>query len=355
MGGVTIRRRDVRRLAIFMVALVAVGVGTGLALHRSSPPATPAPIGAHGFDVSWPQCAGTSTGRMPAGRPSYVILGLTHGAGGTVNPCLGAQLEWAKSRGVRVGAYVVATYPSQAQQALSGNGPFGVCGTSTLCKLRNNGAAQAEAAVATMHQVGLSPPLVWIDVEVGHVLPWSHRVAANRAVLQGVVRGLRSTHLAIGVYTTVAMWTEITRGLRLDVPNWLPSGDRRPRHAAALCPTTATGGVTWLVQYTRALDSDLTCPPLEPVPGVPGPLWPFRNSTLQAGSTGPGVSVAQRAIGVAVSGSYDADTVAAVKAWQKSNKLPATGTVGPADWRVLGADRLLGGHGFMLSRFASAE
>jgi hypothetical protein len=356
MDGVTIGRRAGRRLAIGMVALVAVGVGTGLALHQSSPapPAAPAAASAHGYDVSWPQCAETSVGHMPAGRPSYVILGLTHGAGGTVNPCLGAQLEWAKSRGVRVGAYLVATFPPKAQQALSGNGPYGVCGTSTLCRLRNNGAAQAEAAVATMHQVGLAPPLVWIDVEVGRALPWSGHAAANRAVLQGVARGLRAAHLAIGVYTTVAMWTEITRGLRLDVPNWLPSGDRRARHAAGLCPTTATGGVTWLVQYTRSLDADLTCAPLEPVPGVPGALWPYRKTTLQLGSTGAAVSAVQQKIGVAASGSYDAATVAAVKTWQKSMQLPVTGTIGPADWRALGADRLQGGHGLLLSRITAA-
>ena len=353
MGGVTTRARAVRLGLIGAALVVAGGVALGFGLHHSSGPLGPAPSSAHGFDVSWPQCSGTSVGLMPPGRPSYLILGLTDGAGDTVNPCLAAQLDWAKSRGVRVGAYLVVSYPPKAQQALAGNGPFGPCGTSVRCRLRNNGAKQAQAAITTMQAVGLRPPRVWLDVELGRVLPWSVHAAANRAVLQGAVRALRDAHLPFGVYTTPAMWTQITRGFALNVPNWLPSGDGRAHHAAALCSTTATGGVTWLVQYTRALDSDLTCPVLGPVPGLHDTLWPYRNTTLQLQSTGPAVRAVQQVVGAPVTGVYDATTQAAVQRWQKSAKVAVTGTVTAADWRAMGAYRTHGGHGFLLSRIVS--
>jgi hypothetical protein len=290
---------------------------------------------------------------MPQGRPSYLILGLTHGAGDTVNPCLAAQLGWAKSRGVRVGAYLVVSYPPKAQQALASNGLFGPCGTSVRCRLRNNGAKQAQAAIVTMQAVGLRPPRVWLDVELGRSLPWSAHAAANRAVLQGAVRALRDAHLPFGVYTTPAMWTQITRGFALNVPNWLPSGDGRARHAAALCSTTATGGVTWLVQYTRALDSDLTCPVLGPVPGAHDELWQFRNTTLQLQSTGPAVRAVQQVVAAPVTGVYDTITQEAVQRWQKSVNVAVTGVIAAADWQAMGAYKTHGGHGFLLRGIVS--
>jgi peptidoglycan hydrolase-like protein with peptidoglycan-binding domain len=165
---------------------------------------------------------------------------------------------------------------------------------------------------------------------------------------------LRAAGEQVGVYTTSAMWTQITRGYRLDVPNWIPSGDGRPHDAARMCRSTATGGVTWLVQYTRALDSDLTCPVLAAAPGKPGPLWPYRSTTLAAGSSGPAVSAVQAHVATPVTGTYSATTVSAVKTWQSENHLPVTGTVTPADWRALGADQKYGGRPLQLARFASS-
>jgi peptidoglycan hydrolase-like protein with peptidoglycan-binding domain len=342
-----------RVLAGAVAGVVLVGVAIGFALSGSTPPVGPAPIGTHGYDVSWPQCAGDGATNMPPGRPAYVVLGLTHGAGHTVNPCLGSQLAWAKSRGVRVGAYLVVSYPSQQELAAAGNGLFGACGLSTRCRLRNDGAVQAQVAISTMRAAGFASPIVWMDVELGATLSWSRHTKANVAVLRGVVAGLQAAHLPVGVYTTVSMWDQITGGYRLDVPNWLPSGDGKARHAAKLCRTTATGGATWLVQYTRALDSDLTCPVLDPVPGVHTALWQFRNTTLHVSSTGAAVSAVQKAVGQPVTGTYEASTASAVRTWQADHHVPVTGAIGPADWRAMGALRTVGGHGFWLSRIVS--
>jgi hypothetical protein len=337
-----------RRALVWTVAAALSGLAIGAALGHASAPI--APTGTHGFDVSWPQCHGSAAHHMPSGRPSYAILGLTDGVGHTVNPCLGSQLDWARSHGVQVGAYLVASYPTKRERSLASDGLYGACGSSKLCRLRNDGAAQAQDAWATMQTAGLRVPRVWVDVEFRHVHPWSHGNTANAAVIQGIVEGLRAAHIPLGVYSTSRMWADIVGGYRLDVPNWLPSGDGRPRHAMAMCQRTATGGVTWLAQYTRALDSDLTCPVLNPVPGHHNKLWRFRRTTQQLLSQGPAVSALQRVVGQPPTGSYDTGTAAAVSNWQASKNLAVTGQVSPTDWRAMGAYQTRGGHGFWLSR-----
>jgi len=118
------------------------------------------------------------------------------------------------------------------------------------------------------------------------------------------------------------------------------------------CETTATGGVTWLAQYTRSLDSDVTCPVLNPVRGRHGKLWRFRKTTQKLLSHGPAVRAIQRVVGQPVSGAYGPLTALAVSNWQVSKGLPATGEVTPRDWRTMGAYRTHGGHAFWLSKIA---
>lgn len=339
---------------VVVVAIVVVGIVVLGPSSAPSRPLGPAPIGSHGYDVSWPQCSGLTAGTVPPGRPPYVLLGLTHGDGLEVNPCLDAQLAWARQNGVRVGAYLVVSYPNAALRTAIADRFTSACNGSSRCLLRKAGSAQAQVAVSLLHGDGLTVPRLWLDVEVGNSVPWSPRVTRNIAVLRGAVEGLRAADESVGVYTTPAMWTQITRGWRLAVPNWLPSGDGRPHHAARLCRATATGGVTWLVQYTKTLDSDLTCPVLAAIPGKPGPLWAYRSLTLGAGSSGAAVRAVQQRVAAPVTGSYLSATVSAVKTWQSENHLPVTGTVSPQDWRAMGADQKVGGRPLQLARFASS-
>lgn len=341
-----VRRQLVWSTATLLVAL-AVSIG---ATEAPATPKTSATTYTHGYDVSWPQCAGSAARHMPASDAAFVILGLTDGAGHTVNPCLGSQAAWARSVGTKVGAYLVPTYPTRAQQAVAKLGIYGDCGTSVLCRLRNDGASQAAQAVGTMRGVGLGAPMVWLDVEFRSYLPWSHNRSRNAAVIQGAVRELRRIHEPFGVYTTAYMWRDIVGGYRLDVPNWLPVGHGGRGAAAGMCEQTATGGVTWLAQYTRSLDSDITCPVLDPVPGRHNKLWRFRRTTLRLFSQGDAVKAVQRIIGQTVNGSYGLLTSLAVRGWQASQGLPATGRITPPDWRAMGAFRVRGGHPFWLDR-----
>lgn len=217
----------------------------------------------HGYDFSWPQCRGHSAHDLPAARPSYVILGLTHGSGHTVNPCLRSQLRWAGMHGARVGGYLVASYPTHRQWAHSRRGLYGDCHRRLLCRLHNDGAGQVHDALRTLHRMHMRSPMVWLDVEFRHQQPWTHNHRRNRAVIEGMVRALHRHHKRFGVYTTGYMWHVIVGRYRLAVPQWLPSGRASARRTKPMCRQTATGGPAWLVQYTLRLDEDLTCPALD--------------------------------------------------------------------------------------------
>ena len=148
-----------RRAAVWAVA-ASVVAAAGFAAGGASTTYT------HGYDVSWPQCSGKngtgSTVRsMPKSGARYVVLGLTHGAGHTVNPCLGAQLSWARAHHVPVGAYLVPSYPTASQLAAASTGPYGACGSDTACRLGNDGARQATDALTTMEQEGVPAPMVY--------------------------------------------------------------------------------------------------------------------------------------------------------------------------------------------------
>jgi hypothetical protein len=334
-----------RRVAAWLLTCLVVG-GAAVASSASSTTWT------HGYDVSWPQCSGAQAHHMPIGSPRYIVLGLTHGAGHTANPCLADQLAWARHRGTAVAGYLVPSYPTAAQRSAATTGAYGVC-TSLRCKLRNDGAAQAADALGVMRQVGLDLPMVWVDVEFRTGPAWSRVDRRNRAVLHGVVDGLRSAGMRFGVYTTSYMWQHITGGWRLRVPNWLPAGNGDVTTAKSRCGMTGTGGTTWLAQYTREWDENLTCPVMDADPGHPGRLWPYRHTSLSTGSSGDAVMALQRRLGTDETGTYDAPTALTVTSFQAENGLPVTGSVDEDDWRTLGAFKRVGGHPFLLERMVT--
>ncbi|MDQ1747690.1 MAG: hypothetical protein QOD07_1953 [Frankiaceae bacterium] len=334
-------------------AVTAALVTTAAVTQASS--ATTTTTYTHGYDVSWPQCSDSGNGSKAAHMPSggtYVILGLTHGAGHTVNPCLGAQLSWAKAHKVMVGAYLVPSYPTAAELARAGSGPYGNCGTNDVaCRAGNDGSRQAREALDTMHAAGVPAPMVWVDVEFRHKYPWSKNQSVNARVVDGVIKRLQSGGVAVGVYTTSYMWQHIVGSYRVDLPNWLPAGDGKVADAEAKCKTTGSGGVTWIGQYTRSFDENVTCPVMDATPGHPGPLWPYRNTTLTFGASGAAVTALQKALAITnVTGQYDAQTTATVLQWQQAKGLPINGIVDSDDWRALGAFTLVGGHPFLLPK-----
>lgn len=335
-------------LSLLAAVAVTVGIADAPASPHHARQATTSYT--HGYDVSWPQCSGRAARHMPSRGARYVILGLTDGSGHTVNPCLRSQLQWARQTSTPVGAYLVPSYPSRNQRLAARVGAFGKCHRSRACQLHNDGASQAMDAVRTMRAAHVRAPMVWLDVEFRGYHPWTHNRFRNAAVIRGMVRTLQRHHIRFGVYSTSYMWHDLLGGYRLNVPNWLPAGHRRAAAARRMCRQTATGGRTWLVQYTHSLDEDLTCPVLNAVPGVRSSMWPYRATTLHMSSSGRAVTAVQQFLKVGRTGTFDLGTELAVTGWQTTSGLPITGTVTPRDWRAMGAYRTHGGHGFLLRK-----
>ena len=218
-----------------------------------------------GSDISWPNCPlgmgipqrPTLNKPMPISSASFVIMGLTNGPAFYANPCLASQVRWVKARHLWAGAYSIVSYPNAAELARYGGG-----GTLQQ-KLRRVGLTQAARNVAVMHKAGLKAPMVWVDVEPVKGWPWSADVAANNAVIDGVLAGYRAAGLRTGLYSYAYGWKQITGGRQLPaVPIWATSGKNSAAAAAARCTTGRfSGGPVWLAQWSDGeRDYNLTCP-----------------------------------------------------------------------------------------------
>jgi hypothetical protein len=254
------------------VVIAAVLSATSAVAADSRPSVTAPDAGplVVGRDVSWPNCpkgmgipSRPSQGKpMPPPSARFVVIGLTNGPAFHPNPCLDTQVEFARLNDLWVSAYAVVTYPTRAQRrAYADQGPHDP--RVRLGRLRNTGAAQAEQNVAAMREVGLDPPIVWVDVEpVSPPAPWSRSRTANRAVLAGAVAAYRRAGLRVGFYSTPSMWRGIVGPVRYRFPEWRTAGLSTRRAAFAKCRRDSfQGGPAVLAQwYTTREDFDLLCP-----------------------------------------------------------------------------------------------
>lgn len=227
----------------------------------------------YGSDISWPQCTagvGPIPERVGLGMPmpkpewEFVIVGLTNGPAMTQNPCLSDQLTWAKERKLLVSAYAVATYPSDADLAEHGDdGPYDA--DTTPGRLANWGHAQAEFNLATLEEMGLDVPAVWIDVEPVPTPPlvaWSSDKAANAAVVKGIERAYREADLTVGVYSTPGLWDTVVGNLSFGVPEWRAAGETSESEAVSRCGgESIQGGDALIGQWVEERrDRNVTCP-----------------------------------------------------------------------------------------------
>jgi hypothetical protein len=226
---------------------------------------------AFGRDVSWPNCprgmgipSRRSPGNpMPPPSATFVVIGLTNGPAFHPNPCLRAQVDYARSHGMWTAAYAVATYPTPAQlREYGGTGPR-PAGTRRD-RVWNTGWAQARQNLMAMRAARLRSPIVWVDVEpVTLPAPWSARLAENRAVLEGALAAYRRAGLRVGLYSTPTMWRGIVGKVRYGLPEWRTAGLSTRRAALAACGRVRQfqGGPPVLTQwYTDREDFDALCP-----------------------------------------------------------------------------------------------
>ncbi|MGA9749590.1 MAG: hypothetical protein WBQ50_19220 [Nocardioides sp.] len=196
-----------------------------------------------GADISWPNCPrglGISS-RPTLGKPlprrqaRFVVIGLTNGPAFHPNPCLAAHVEYARERRLWTSAYAVATYPTAGQlERYADDGPRST--DTERGRLFNTGYAQALINVEEMREVGLDSPAVWVDVEpVSPPAPWSGRVRANKAVVDGVLAGYRDEGLRVGFYSVATLWQQIMGSTRYGLPEWRSAGPTTRQRALAMC------------------------------------------------------------------------------------------------------------------------
>jgi hypothetical protein len=250
--------------------VLAVVLGATSTTSAPAPPAKTPGDSMVGRDVSWPNCPKglgiasrpTQGKPMPPASAPFVIIGLTNGPAFHPNPCLEEQVAFARLQRLWTAAYAVVTYPTRRQLQLYGaTGPHRP--KDRVHRLRNTGWAQARQNLDAMQAVGLSSPIVWVDVEpVSPPSPWSARPAAHRAVLAGAVGAYRDAGLRVGFYSTPSMWRQIVGPVRYGFPEWRTAGLSTRRAALARCrgPRFQGGPAVLSQWYSTEEDFDILCP-----------------------------------------------------------------------------------------------
>jgi hypothetical protein len=192
-----------------------------------------------GVDVSWPQCGPLG---MPALQPGFAIVGINGGRPLTDNSCLSREVTYAKTR-TGVAAYLNLDAPRSGDAAAYG------------AKVALDGLARAQRA-------GLKLPVLWLDVEV--LNHWSTSGAVNVAVINGALRALEQRGITAGIYSSQAMWQQITGGARLNVPVWLATAVTDYRQLPSFCDAGLGGRPADMTQYVaydghQLVDVDVLC------------------------------------------------------------------------------------------------
>ncbi|HEX3511434.1 MAG TPA: hypothetical protein VHT27_10090 [Solirubrobacteraceae bacterium] len=250
-----------------IVAVVLV-----VALRGSASPTT-------GYDVSYPQCAGS----YPA-NPLFGIVGVNGGLANNSNPCVGAELSWARTAQgqKRPSQPAVSLYIDTANPGAHRVGDWPPSGTAPsygACNGRLTNACSfiyGEQRAARSYGIiaGLDPHVArtapwWLDVELQ--ASWAGTYELNIAALRGYVAGLQKAGAIgpIGLYSTSAQWREIT-GLTAEttptafgrlLPAWVAGTEATQAQARQNCTRgDFTGVAPTLAQYRiGTFDADLRC------------------------------------------------------------------------------------------------
>ncbi len=211
------------------------------------------PSGSVGYDVNWPQCSGSQAGNLPgppgdiAGSAAYsiAIVGVDGWAVGSDNPCLAAEIAWAKNATEPAGhspgtpaydLYIFLNSPASTS-TIDQSGPAGTCsklsgGAKDHCLAYNYGYNAAIDAISYASSQGASATRWWLDIENDACAPgiyndisngeyWSCNQELNSATIQAALDAVRSKGLTAGIYSTSIQYKGITGG-------YVPTGGSGP-------------------------------------------------------------------------------------------------------------------------------
>jgi hypothetical protein len=239
--------------------------------------AASAAVGAHGYDISYPQCSRVSS--LPA-PDSFDILGANDGIVYSANPCLGAEYGWATAGA----AAVVSFYANTGNPGpTSSHWPKGQTANGVNCPSQRNYRvgttayndctylygwdAAANSLFSAEEAVGVTAAASaqwWLDIESAN--SWSRSTAANIDDIQGAVDYLTqntatSAGSYVGIYTNSSSWSSITASTKVfaGYPYWYPGATATT--APSFCTAASvTGGHIRYVQYvSNNLDNDYDC------------------------------------------------------------------------------------------------
>jgi hypothetical protein len=244
----------------FKTTLVAGSIVTALV---SATPGLAAGItkpyssGTTGYDVSYPQCPGSTA---PAG--AFGIVGVNGGRPFTDNSCLSNEYK-AAPKSPAPSLYINTGYTKAYRSSISpscSSVASSVSGTSAQKQAWAIGCTEAEKSLAYANGQGATKVAMWwLDVETAN--SWSSsNLTLNQYAIQGVVSRLVQTGLPVGVYSTPSMWTAITGGNGRPTGNFTPTGIAANWVAAGNCGSPFTNSPVWLFQaVVNGVDTDQAC------------------------------------------------------------------------------------------------
>ncbi len=234
-----------------------------------------------GKDVSYPQCGR----RLPSGQ-AFGIVAVNEGRANTTNPCLAAELGWARlssgaARQPKASLYVntadpgnhgITDWPASNNEPIGGNhvtDPYGTCtgGDDRACAWQYGwNLAERDAQTRGVRDPGRYR--WWLDVEA--VNSWQPSTKDNRADLEGMTSYFHHIGGGVGIYSTTGQWDPIVgivppASPLYRLPEWRPGARtlRQAKQNCRLAPLTGGGTVTVTQWRTRPASSDFSCPAAE--------------------------------------------------------------------------------------------
>ena len=210
---------DLRRLSISLVAAFAVAVGgVAMSAPASAHAASGFNSGAHGHDISWPQCGSP----FPAiGGNNFGIVGANDGTPFTLNPCFKDEWQWATHGGAAPSVYINLQYGESGQAAGSSS-----CDPHDIpCRAYAYGWNSAQYAFVTAYansEGAVGNAQMWfLDVE--QMNAWNDNQILNQRIVQGAIDYLQKIqNVQVGIYSTNYQWGQIAgASAPAGIPNWV--------------------------------------------------------------------------------------------------------------------------------------
>ncbi len=199
-----------------------------------------------GYDISFPQCGFTYP---TLNAYTFGMVGVTNGHAFRNNPCFASQYAWADHTASPESVYLNLNEDIGVTALYGDSGPYGTCGPDDPCHALNYGynAASSAYTYAAQQANTFAARMWWLDIET--LNSWSETdLAHNKDVIKGALQFLLVEHgFMVGIYSTTAMWQEITGGWQIGLPAWVGGGTKAD--AQTSCGTGFTGGSVYLVQY----------------------------------------------------------------------------------------------------------